>query len=327
MNHFSLLATGGTIASVETDNGLAPALCAKNILDNIPMLKRQATWALQDVFSMDSSNIQPEEWRVLADKTRKALASTDGVLITHGTDTLAYTASALSFMLGKIEKPVILTGSQLSLVAPLTDGVQNMMQASVALQHAPGGVYVLFHHKLILGTRAVKVRTTSFEAFDSINAPLAGEMTAEGFKLNHELLSKIRYNAPTYMGNEIDGKVFLLKLIPGTSPKILDFVMEKGYKGVVIEAFGLGGLHYIRRNLVGKLKELSAQGILTIIVTQCLYEHADFGVYEVGHDVLSDHVFSGGNMTTESAVTKLMWVLGDVEKRRFALTKSLYGEM
>ena len=121
--------------------------------------------------------------------------------------------------------------------------------------------------------------------------------------------------------------MFLLKLIPGTSPDILDFVAQAGYRGLVIEAFGLGGLHYIRRNLVDKLHEISKRGVITLVTTQCMYEKADFSLYEVGRHVLSQHVFSARDMTTEAAVAKLMWVLGDTEKRLPFLQASLCGEM
>lgn len=317
-----LLATGGTIASVAGENGLRPAITAKELLARINV-PADVEITGRDVFALDSSNIQPEEWRVLAQAVRQALQEADGVLITHGTDTLAYTAAALSFLLLGESKPVVLTGSQLPIGHPLSDASVNFLEAVSVLRAAERGVYIAFHHKVILGTRAVKMRTTAFDAFHSVNAPLFGSVDAEGVHLSPPPPRCARPQRP----DALEPRVFLLKLIPGTSTQILDWVAQAGYKGLVIEAFGLGGFHYIRRNLVDKLHEISKSGVITLVTTQCMYEKADFSLYEVGRHVLSTRVFSARDMTTEAAVAKLMWVLGDAEVRLPLLEQSLCGEM
>lgn len=305
----ALLATGGTIASTMTDNGLAPSLTAEALAESAG-LRALADIHPIDVFSMDSSNIQPEEWCELAQAVRDALTHCKGVVITHGTDTMAYTAAALTWLLWDIDKPVILTGSQLPMGHPLSDGRSNLRGAlSTALSGVPG-VYIAFHNKIISGSRAVKTRTTSFDAFSSVNAPLAGHIDSDGVHFAYPLLHKLP--AASYAA-EIDPRVFLMKIMPGTMPDVFDFVISAGYRGVVLEAFGLGGLHYIRRNLVDKLKSLAQHGIYTLVVTQCLYEKTDFAIYEVGSQILSDHVFSGGDLTTEAAVTLMMWALAQTD--------------
>lgn len=321
---FMLLATGGTIASVAGENGLRPGIDAAQLLRSVT-LPQDLSIDSKDVFSLDSSNIQPEEWRVLAREVFEALQHYDGVLITHGTDTLAYTAAALSYMLPEVGKPVVLTGSQLPIGHLLSDATVNFQEALAVLQAAPGGVYVVFHHKVIYGSRAVKMRTTAFDAFHSVNAPLAGTIDSDGVHMQSNL--PVRKPQGSELMDAIDPHVFLLKLIPGTSPEIFDFIAKSGYRGLVLEAFGMGGLHYIRRNLVDKLHSLGKHGIITLVTSQCLYEKADFTHYEVGSNVLSQSVFSGGDMTTEAAVTKLMWVLGDLENRKQYLTQSIRGEM
>ena len=321
--HFILLATGGTIASVAGENGLHPGISARELLAMIP-LPSDCSIEGRDVFTLDSSNIQPEEWRVLSQAVREAARESDGVLITHGTDTLAYTAAALSFMLLDVNKPIVLTGSQLPLGHPLSDSPVNFLEALSVLKAAEHGVYISFHHKVILGTRAVKMRTTAYDAFHSVNAPLWGHVDADGVHISPP---PPRPALPEGISDEINSKVFLLKLIPGTSTKILDWVADAGYKGLVIEAFGMGGLHYIRRNLVDKLHEISQRGVITLVTTQCMYEKANFSLYEVGRNVLSPRVFSARDMTTEAAVCKLMWVLGDPDRRIPLLEESLCGEM
>ncbi len=323
----ALLATGGTIACTETDQGLVPTLTAAQLLEPI-VDSLPCTVLPQDVFRIDSSNMQPEEWSTLARAVDRAVADCDGVVITHGTDTMAYTASALSFMLAGIPKPVILTGSQLPLFHPLTDARGNLRRAVAAAMLEMGGVYVSFDYKLISGVRCVKTHTTAMNAFSSINAPLAGYFDVEGLHLDHPQA----FTPTQQMGNGyclrdgLDPRVFLLKLVPGTSPEVLRFVRDAGYRGLVIEAFGLGGLHYIRRNLVAALRELAESGVYVLVVSQCLHEKADLTVYEVGRGMMHRQVHSGRDMTTEAAVTKLMWALAQ-ENPEELLGVPIVGEM
>ncbi len=325
----ALLATGGTIASLHTATGLAPAMRAEEILAACPDLSLQADIWVNDVFSLDSSNIQPEEWQILAHAVLQAAQNCEGIVITHGTDTMAYTASALSFMLQELNIPVVLTGSQLPIKHPLSDAPSNLTEAFCAAAQAAPGVYVAFHHKLIYGTRAVKMRTLGFDAFDSINAPAVGYFDADGLHIKqNENCFEIKDTfsvSPSSLN--IDPRVFLLKLMPGTNPEIFRHIIAAGYKGLVIEAFGLGGLHYIRRNLIESLDLLNEHNILTFVTTQCLYEKADFSVYEVGRNVLKGSIFGAHDMTTEAALTKLMWILGDTQNRMPYIGTCLAHEM
>ena len=184
------------------------------------------------------------------------------------------------------------------------------------------GTYVCFSRKLILGTRAVKTHTTSFDAFDSVNRSLNGVIDSEGV----HFLRPQKIVGSYCLRPEVDTEVFLLKLVPGTQPDVLDFVLEKGYRGLVIEAFGLGGLHYIRRNLVEKLRMLRHHGIRVLVVSQCMYEKADLSIYEVGTQMLRADVISGRDMTTEAAVTKMMWALKQDQPDEW-LARNLCGEV
>ncbi len=317
----ALLATGGTIACHHTPDGLSPALKAEELVESFSN-RHDVTLLPMDVFSMDSSNIQPEEWTILARAADKAMQECDGVVITHGTDTMGYTAAALSYMLLGQTKPVILTGSQLPLGAPLSDAEINLSCAIEAACMGVAGTYVCFNRKLILGTRAVKTHTLSFDAFDSVNRSLAGTVDSGGV----HFLRPQRVDVPYCLRPDVDSRVFLLKLFPGTQPDVLDFIAQSGYRGLVIEAFGLGGLHYIRRNLVEKLRMLREQGVRVLVLTQCMYEKADLSIYEVGTQLLRTDVLSGMDMTTEAAVTKMMWALAQSDTDEL-LVSNLCGEI
>ena len=323
MKRIVLLATGGTIACRQTPEGLSPALRACQMLQGLS-LRPDVDVVPRDVFSMDSSNIQPEEWSMLAHAVHAAMLEedVDGIVITHGTDTMGYTAAALSYMLYGQTKPVILTGSQLPLGAPLSDAEINLSCAIEAACKGIPGTYVCFARKLIHGTRAVKTHTMSFDAFSSVNRSLAGIIDSEGVRF----MRPQKIKGPYQFRPEVDSRVFLLKLVPGTQPDVLDFVAQAGYRGLVIEAFGVGGLHYIRRNLVEKLQILREKGVRILVLTQCMYEKADLTVYEVGNQLLKTDVISGMDLTTEAAVTKLMWALAQKNTDEL-LMSDLCGEI
>ena len=161
-------------------------------------------------------------------------------------------------------------------------------------------------------------------AFSSVNEPPAGYFDVEGLHIDHPQ-PYLPLEQPYRLRDGIDPRVFLLKLVPGTSPDVLRFVKTAGYRGLVIEAFGLGGLHYIRRNLVETLGQLVDSGIYVVVVSQCLYEKANLNVYEVGHGLVRDCILSGRDMTTEAAVCKMMWALAQEEPAKW-LNHRLVGE-
>lgn len=332
-----LLATGGTIASLEESNGLAPGIFSEELVRALPGLHRLCEISSRDLFHLDSSNIQPEEWRIIADAILEESTHYDGFVIAHGTDTMAYTAAALSFMLRGLGKPVILTGSQLPLHHPLTDARINLMTAfTAACLEELNGVFVAFDRQLIAGTRASKVRTLGFDAFESINRPPVAIMDS-GFDPTHPEFAdwggpiEATDPADPYQFRfDLDPHVFLLKLIPGTRTEFFDAFPKMGYKGLVIEAFGIGGLHSLRRNLVDKLGELVKLEIPVVVTSQCLYGRSDPSIYEVGRMALAEGILSVHDMTRETAVVKLMWVLGqtkDPVEIRALMMKNLCGEI
>lgn len=308
MKKVLLLTTGGTIASGKSEVGLRPQLTSSALLNYISDLNKYYKIDAMDILNLDSSNIQAEEWQTIARAVMNGLKDYDGIVITHGTDTMAYTASALSYMLQNLKKPVVITGSQLPISNLLTDARNNLYTAFCAVDKDIRGVSIAFNHKIIRGCRAVKVRTMGFEAFESVNAPYLGEVYADGLHVNENELKEC--GKPTELKDKLCGEVFLLKLIPGTNPDIFDALMNMNYKGIILETFGAGGMHFLRRNLLPKLKQLTGAGISVVACSQCLYESSDFSIYEVGKRLLDSGVIPARDMTTEAVVTKLMWALG-----------------
>lgn len=301
-----LLTTGGTIASQQGGEGLEPH--RSGVMEReLTLLRSYYDISVQDIMCLDSSNIRPEEWQLIARTVYESREGYDGIVVSHGTDTMAYTASAVTFMLPDIDLPVVFTGSQLPLADVLSDGPDNLRAAfAMAATNCPG-VYLAFDRKVMLGCRAVKVRASGFSAFESINARYAAQVTNHGLVVDP--LRIPRFTGKAALRPEISQDVFLLKLTPGLSPAIFDMLAAMGYKGIVIEAFGLGGVNVLHKGLRG-IRRAIEDGLSIVVTTQCLYDSSDLRVYQVGNKLLELGVIQARDMTTEAAMTKLMWAIG-----------------
>lgn len=307
-----ILNTGGTFASVSYDSGLAPGIGSEEILKELSSLRKDISLELEEFCALDSANFFPKDQAALAARISEARKTFDGIVVIHGTDTLAYTSSMLSFMLLHIDIPVVITGSQLSLSDPVADAMENCRLAfHMALSGHPG-VFVAFNRKVILGCRASKVRSLSFDAFDSVNYPVIAHLSSLGMPVDAGLLPEKKDIFECR--NAFCDRVLRLVLYPGMPSSLLTSAPENGIRGVFIEAFGLGGMPFLTDDMISAVKKLVDKDIAVLVGSQCLYEGSNLNVYETGKKALAAGVMEAHDMTGEAAVTKLMWVLGQTDR-------------
>lgn len=307
-----LIATGGTIASKKTSDGLAPGITSDELMEYVPEIKEYCNVDTVQILNIDSTNIQPEYWILITEAIEKVYDKYDGFVISHGTDTMAYTASALSYLIQGLDKPIVITGSQKPINVEITDARKNMLD-SFRFASEPGvrGVYIVFDGKAIIGTRAKKTKSKSYSAFESINFPVAAFI--DDYRITKYIRSEENKSSVKFY-KSIYPSIFLLKLAPGMEPDVLDYIGEK-YEGIVIESYGVGGLPFLdKRNFLEKLGGLTEKGKIIVVATQVMLEGSDMGVYEVGIKALKKYnVLQAYDMTIEAAITKLMWILAETK--------------
>lgn len=308
MKRLLLIATGGTIASSATAEGLSPSITSRELLEHVPEAAQFCQVEAMQLLNIDSTNIQPEHWLLMVETIEANFEQYDGFVITHGTDTMAYTAAALSYLIQHPGKPIILTGSQRPMSDPVTDARKNLLDSfRFACQPDVTGVFLVFSGQAILGGRAKKMKSKSYAAFSSINYPVAAFI--DGCVVVCYTSHPQKEEPPVFY-HALNPKVFLLKLIPGIEPDILDYVGER-YDAIVIESYGVGGLPFVdQRNFLKKLETLTRKGRIVVIATQVTLEGSDMTRYEVGAKAAAKYnLLQAYDMTIEAVVTKLMWLL------------------
>ena len=303
-----MLATGGTIASEPGANGLCPALTGERLVAMVPELGRLAECSCAEILQLDSSNLLPEHWQAMARAVAERYDAYDGFVITHGTDTMAYTAAALWYMLVNLGKPVVLTGSQLPIEEPGTDAVQNLLLAFKAAVSGRAGVWLAFGGRVLCGNAARKLRSMQLEAFGSVAGPEAALWRAGN--LCWQLPAK-QPAGSFLLREELDDRVAVLKLTPGASPELLKLMVDAGYHGIIIEGYGLGGVPNAASplNFLPALDYAAAHGTIVVCATQCVYDGVRLDCYEMGVLAMQHGAIAGGTLPVDALVPRLMQLL------------------
>jgi L-asparaginase len=336
MSQILIIYTGGTIGMMSdpVTKVLVP-INFEQIMDNVPELEKLNCKIKVHSFEqiIDSSNMNPEVWSELAALIEANYDTVDGFVILHGSDTMAFTASALSFMLQNLDKPVIFTGSQLPISAVRTDAKENLM-TSIEIAKAKKNdksrvpeVCIYFDYKLFRGNRAFKYNSSKFEAFRSPNYPILAE---SGVHLRFSA-NDIREpgTGPLKVHNKLVSDVAVLKLYPGISPKVVETILGADVRGIVMETFGAGNTT-TDQWFIDLLKQAIDNGKVILDISQCKVGTVELGRYETSKQLKDIGVANGFDMTYEAAVTKMMYLLGEIDdpqEVKRCLEKDLRGEL
>lgn len=325
MKKICILTCGGTITmKKDKERVLVPFYKGNVLLKKVPSLIKIAQITVKEVTNIDSTNAQPHFWSKLASTISDNYYKYDGFVITHGTDTMAYTASALSFALGNLDKPVIFTGSQKPIDDIPTDAESNLINSIIVATYDIAGVFIVFGSKILYGSRSTKVSESDLDAFDSPMVAPIGEISLVP-KLNN-FPKKVKIKNPLICKADFDKDVISIVVTPGLNTVYLEKMLNV-YKGIILVAYGPGNIPSGLLTFLKKARELNKP---VIIISQCKKGSTKMQLYDVGYQALKYGVIAGNDMIIESAVTKLMWLLGqnyNINKIQQAFNKNYSGEV
>jgi glutamyl-tRNA(Gln) amidotransferase subunit D len=332
-----IISTGGTIASrVDYRTGaVRPALTASDLYSVVPELANIARIDAKILFSLFSENITPKHWTEIAKAVAKQIAEgVGGVVIAHGTDTMGYTAAALSFALQSLPVPVIIVGSQRSADRPSSDAATNIIGAVTAAAKAPFAEVVVAMHEtpsddsiaLHRGTKVRKCHTSRRDTFKSINTSPIARIQNQKITMQTEDYNKRDPTRKLILKPEFDEKVALLKFYPGMNPTIIDWYVNNDYKGIILEGTGLG---HVGEYCFEAIKNAVKHNIVVAMASQCIWGRVNMNVYETGRDLLDLGVIPLEDMLSETALVKLMWIFGqtkNIEEAEKLFKTNIAGE-
>ena len=305
MKKILFIGTGGTISSKKSVNGLVPGLDTEALITALPDIRQLCDPYALSLYSIDSSEMTPEHWLGMAKAVRDNYDSYDAFIICHGTDTMAYSAAALSYLVQNSPKPIILTGSQKPISFDITDAKRNLLDSLLCALHPDSaGVNIVFDGKIIAGSRAVKEKTYSFDAFTSVNFPYLGYIKGDQVVYYiKQTKGEVRFY------DKMDASIFVLKPTPGMPLAIID-TLVRDYDCLVVECYGMGGLP--KETADRMASALKKNDCLIVMTTQVAYEGSNTGVYEVGRYIGDKFQYlEAHDMANAALYTKLMWMLGN----------------
>lgn len=325
MKNILLIATGGTIASKFSPEGLKPGITSEELLAYVPEIREFCTVDTVQPFELDSTNVCQEHWLILEQVIEDAYDRYHGFVICHGTDTMAYTAAALSYLIQNNRKPIVVTGAQKPIDLEITDARANLRDSlRFASDDRAYGVNIVFDGKVIAGTRAKKERSKSYNAFSSINYPDIAVI--QEHRIIFYIEDHFRLTEPVRFYHGMNQRVLLLKMIPGMDGRVLNMLADE-YDAVIIESFGVGGLPtYGQHDFMKAIDNWCSRGKKIIMATQVTHEGSDMAVYQVGKTIKERFpIIEAFDMTLEATVTKVMWLLeqdlsGEEFKKEFYRT-------
>jgi glutamyl-tRNA(Gln) amidotransferase subunit D len=333
-----IMSTGGTIAS-RVDyrtGGVRAAISASDLYGVVPELADLAKVDTEIVYSVYSENLTQQHWSQLAEKVAERIEQgAQGIVIPHGTDTMAYTSAALSFALQNLPVPVVIVGAQRSSDRPSSDAATNLIGAVNAAAYGPFAEVVIAMHETVAdtnilfnrGTRVRKCHTSRRDTFKPVNASPLARYNETGLTMLTDAYRKRSPDAKIVLKSKFSTQVALVKFFPGMDPSVIDFYVQKGFKGILLEGSGLG---HVSKTFFDPVKNAVERGVFVALASQCIWGRVNMNVYDTGRDLQALGVVPTDDMFPETALVKLMWTLrqtSNVEQAKRLFKTNIAGEL